>query len=126
MALSLLAHEVSDLCLGKPALKPLSVSSTVADALAALKSSEDDFISVWDCEHSGKIGFREQNDDVGCRCVGKLCMVDVICYLCKEENVLDPSAALRAPVSAILPKIPDLVMHLESSSRYFTFFFFKN
>ncbi|KAF7836740.1 CBS domain-containing protein CBSX5-like [Senna tora] len=116
MAVSLLAHEVSDLCLGKPALKPLSVSATVADALAALKSSDENFISVWDCEDYS-IGFGEENDGLGCcRCVGKLCMVDVICYLCREENLLSPSSALKTPVSAILPKIPGLVMHVDPSS----------
>ncbi|KAI4333696.1 hypothetical protein L6164_018470 [Bauhinia variegata] len=116
MAVSLLAHEVSDLCLGKPSLRPLSVSATVGDALAALKSSEESFISVWDCDHSARIGFSEEKNDVRCRCIGKVCMVDVICYLCQEENLLSPSAALKAPVSAILPKIPGPVMHLESSS----------
>ncbi|XP_054812763.1 CBS domain-containing protein CBSX5 [Prosopis cineraria] len=119
MAVSLLAHEVSDLCLGKPALKPLPLSATVADALAALKTSDDNFISVWNCsDHSivDRIGFAEENDDLGCRCVGKLCMVDVICFLCREENLLSPSAALKAPVSAILPKGPGLVMHIDPSS----------
>ncbi|KAK4255781.1 hypothetical protein QN277_008734 [Acacia crassicarpa] len=119
MAVSLLAHEVSDLCLGKPALKPLPLSATVADALAALKTSDDYFISVWNCsDHSvaARNGFAEENDDLGCRCVGKLCMVDVICYLCREENLLSPSAALKAPVSAILPKISGLVKHVEPSS----------
>lgn len=123
MAVSLLAHEVSDLCLGKPALKPLPLSATVADALAALKTSDDYFISVWNCsDHSvaARIGFAEENEDPGCRCVGKLCMVDIICYLCREENLLSPSAALKAPVSAILPKVSGLVRHLEPSSRYFS------
>ncbi|XP_042974233.1 uncharacterized protein LOC122305740 [Carya illinoinensis] len=27
-------------------------------------------------------------------------MVDVICYLCRDENLFSPSAALKAPVSA--------------------------
>ncbi|XP_028807520.1 CBS domain-containing protein CBSX5 [Neltuma alba] len=119
MAVSLLAHEVSDLCLGKPALKPLPLSATVADALAALKISDDNFISVWNCsDHSvaAGIGFGEENDDLGCRCVGKLCMVDVICYLCREENLLSPTAALKAPVSAILPRTSGVVRHLEPSS----------
>ena len=122
MAVSLLAHVVSDLCLGKPALRSLTISSTVADALSALKNSDDNFISVWDCvDHSAKTGFGDDRCGAGgdeCRCVGKLCMVDVICYLCKDENLLSPSAALKAPVSVILPKIPGLVMHVEPSSRY--------
>ncbi|KAG6628035.1 CBS domain-containing protein CBSX5-like [Carya illinoinensis] len=111
---------LSDLCLGKPALRSLPISATVADALVALKNTDDNFISVWDCvDHSAKVEFGHDNVGVGCecRCVGKVCMVDVICYLCRDENLLSPSAALKAPVSAILPKIPGLVRHLEPSSR---------
>ncbi|XP_004291658.1 PREDICTED: CBS domain-containing protein CBSX5-like isoform 2 [Fragaria vesca subsp. vesca] len=97
MAVSFLRHEVSDLCLGKPALRSLSISATVADAVEALRTSEDNFISVWDCNHHSKSLAGDQ-----CRCVGKVCMVDVICYLSKDENLSSPSAALKAPVSEIL------------------------
>ncbi|KAL6311031.1 hypothetical protein AAG906_015920 [Vitis piasezkii] len=90
MAFSLLAHVVSDLCLGKPALRSLSISATVGEALSALKTSEDSFISVWSCDHSANI-----QDE--CRCVGKICMVDVVCYLCKDDNLLSPSSALKSP-----------------------------
>ncbi|XP_061350456.1 CBS domain-containing protein CBSX5-like [Gastrolobium bilobum] len=113
MEVNFLAREVSDLCLGKPPLRSLSASVTVAEALAAIKSSDDSFISVWRCDHSRGI----ENKELGCcECVGKLCMVDVICYLCKEESLLSPSSALKAPVSSILPKVPNLVVHLEPSS----------
>lgn len=110
MAFSLLAHVVSDLCLGKPALRSLSISATVGEALSALKTSEDSFISVWSCDHSVNI-----QDE--CRCVGKICMVDVVCYLCKDDNLLSPSSALKSPVSDLLPNIPGLVMHVEPHSR---------
>ncbi|KAL6205691.1 hypothetical protein ACLB2K_022945 [Fragaria x ananassa] len=110
MAVSFLRHEVSDLCLGKPALRSLSISATVADAVEALRTSEDNFISVWDCNHHSKSLAGDQ-----CRCVGKVCMVDVICYLSKDENLSSPSAALKAPVSEILTKIPGTVMHVEPS-----------
>ncbi|XP_034679659.1 CBS domain-containing protein CBSX5-like [Vitis riparia] len=109
MAFSLLAHVVSDLCLGKPALRSLSISATVGEALSALKTSEDSFISVWSCDHSANI-----QDE--CRCVGKICMVDVVCYLCKDDNLLSPSSALKSPVSDLLPNIPGLVMHVEPHS----------
>ncbi|XP_044472730.1 CBS domain-containing protein CBSX5-like [Mangifera indica] len=112
MAVTLLAHVVSDLCLGKPALRALSVTASIADALFVLKNSEDSFISVWDCDHS-KV--HESGATSFCRCVGKICMVDVICYLCKEENLLSPSDALKASVSVLLPRIPGLVMHVEPS-----------
>ena len=112
MAFSLLAHEVSDLCLGKPALRSLSVSATVGEALSALKTSEDSFISVWSCDHSAK------NIEDECRCVGKICMVDVVCFLCKDENLLSPSSALKSPVSDLLPTTQSLVTHVEPHSRY--------
>ncbi|KAK9938171.1 hypothetical protein M0R45_014925 [Rubus argutus] len=110
MAVSFLRHEVSDLCLGKPALRALSISATVADAVEALRTSEDNFISVWDCNHHSKSLAGDQ-----CRCVGKVCMVNVICYLSKDDNLLAPSAALKAPVSEVLTKIPGNVMHVEPS-----------
>ncbi|XP_042941199.1 CBS domain-containing protein CBSX5-like [Carya illinoinensis] len=94
---------LSDPCLGKPALRSLPISATVADAFAALKNTDDNFISVWDCvDHSAKVEFGHDNVGVGCecRCVGKVCMVDVICYLCRDENLFSPSATLKAPVSA--------------------------
>ncbi|KAE9585208.1 hypothetical protein Lal_00018212 [Lupinus albus] len=103
MAVSFLGRsKVSDLCLGKPPLRSLSESATVAEALVALKSSDDNFISVWNKEGGG--------------CVGKVCMVDIACYLCKEESVLSPSSALKAPISHVLSKVPGLVMHLEPHS----------
>ncbi|KAM6600851.1 hypothetical protein CsatA_020460 [Cannabis sativa] len=114
MAVSLLSHEISDLCLAKPALRSLPVTATVADALAALKTSDEAFISVWDCNHSSES--LAGGDSHECRCIGKVSMVDVICYLCKEENLLSPSAALKSPLSNILSKIPGLVIHLEPSS----------
>ncbi|XP_015899061.3 CBS domain-containing protein CBSX5 [Ziziphus jujuba] len=128
MAVSLLAHEVSDLCLAKPALRSLSVSATVAEALTALKNSDDTSISVWDCNHSSSSKSAGNNvsavDGIGnngggggeCRCVGKICMVDVICFLSKPQNLLSPCDALKAPVSDLLPKIPGLVMHVQPSS----------
>ncbi|KAG5235507.1 SNF4b family protein [Salix suchowensis] len=128
MAVSLLAREVSDLCLGKPALKSLSLTATVTEVVFALKNSDENFLSVWSCEHTGKTNkehrgnCEEDGGDTGeCKCVGKVSMVDVICYLCKDENLLSPSDALKAPVSALLPEIPGMVVHVEPTSSL-TFF----
>ncbi|KAI3974422.1 hypothetical protein MKX01_018798 [Papaver californicum] len=52
MAISLLSHEVSDLCLGKPALRSLSISATISDALSVLKFTGENYISIWGCDHS--------------------------------------------------------------------------
>ncbi|CAN6806943.1 unnamed protein product [Brassica oleracea] len=118
MALTLLSHEVSDLCIGKPPLRCLStVTATVADAIAALKSSDESFFSVWSCNHD------ETNDDnkkceCECECVGKICMADVICYLTKHDNkALSLSSVFDASVSVLLPKSRSIVVHVQSSCK---------
>ncbi|WJX68381.1 hypothetical protein P8452_52754 [Trifolium repens] len=107
MAVSFLTHELSELCLGKPPLKSISTSATVVEAIEVLRSSDESFVSVWNCDHS----------EFGrCECVGKICMVDVIVFLCKQENLLSPSSALKASIAHVLPKVHRLVVHLEPSS----------
>ncbi|KAL7103602.1 hypothetical protein ACP275_08G189700 [Erythranthe tilingii] len=109
MAARLLAYQVADLCLGKPPLRSLSSSATVADALAAVKSSDENFVGVWSCDHSAK-------RNLECVCVGKVCMVDVICFLCRDENLSSPGLALSSPVSVLLSNANGLVRHVEPSS----------
>lgn len=89
MAVCFLAYQVADLCLGKPPLRSLSASATLANALAALKSSDDNFISLWSCCAEC------------CKCIGKLCMVDIICFLCKDENLASPALAFNSPVTSV-------------------------
>lgn len=113
---SLFSHEVADLCLGKPPLKSLSIAATVGEALSALKRLGETYLSVWSCNHA------EKNDVVTedeCRCVGKVCMLDVISYLGKEDNLSSPSKALQAPIAVLIPKAPStcLVRHLEPNAR---------
>ncbi|KAL1203070.1 CBS domain-containing protein CBSX5 [Cardamine amara subsp. amara] len=105
MALSLLSYHISDLCLGKPPLRCLSASSSsVSDAIAALKSSEDTFLSVWNCNH-------DDDDITECECLGKISMADVICHLSNDH---DPTlSSLNAPVSVLLPKTRSLVLHVQ-------------
>ncbi|GAB2277938.1 hypothetical protein Dimus_012637 [Dionaea muscipula] len=120
MAISLLSYVVSDLCLGKPALKSLSITSTtVADALSALKSSsfKDSSISIWSCVCDHHSSSSSSSASFECKCVGKICMLDIICYLCKDENPSSPSSALNSPVSLILPKSSSpLVKHVEPTT----------
>lgn len=114
MAVSLLAREVSDLCLGKPALRCLSVSSNVGDALSALKRLGESYLSVWSCDHDHDTSSTTTTNSDDCLCIGKVCMVDVICFLCKEDNLKSPSTALQSPISVLIPKEPaGLVRHLE-------------
>lgn len=114
MAARLSRHELSDLCLGKPPLRSLSVNDTVADALAALKKIDDNYVTVWNCHHSF---IRKQQTAISkcttCACIGKVCMVDIICFLSKPQNLSSPSAALHSPLSALLHQTsPLLVRHL--------------
>ena len=121
MAVSILSHEVSDLCLGKPALSSLSASATVGDALSALKRSGDLFLGVWSCDrlHHCNSPRPDKVDFEECKCVGKVCLVDVICFLSGEENLKNPGKALQEPVSVLLnSKVPGLVRHLEPHAKY--------
>ncbi|KAI3439953.1 uncharacterized protein J3R85_004084 [Psidium guajava] len=113
MAVRLPANEISDLCLGKPALRCLSAAATVGDALSALRKSGDAAVSLWSCDDPAPSEAATDREKRGCVCVGKVCMVDIVCFLCREENLADPAAALRSKVEAIVPKVAGLVRHLE-------------
>ena len=78
---------------------------------------DDPYLSVWSCDHRNKNVSLKSNE---CRCIGKVCMVDLICFLCKEENLKNPGKALQEPVSSVLvpSKVPGLVTHLEPHARF--------
>lgn len=116
MAVRFLNREVSDLCLGKPALRSIPSNSTVAEALSLLKRSGETHVSVWNCDHKVLEEEADIDDDDECCCVGKISMVDVICFLCKQENLIDSSKAFDVPISKILPKGDSIVRHLEPNS----------
>ncbi|KAH0456892.1 hypothetical protein IEQ34_014799 [Dendrobium chrysotoxum] len=109
MAVKFMSYEVSDLCIGKPALRALPISSTVGEALLVLKQCGDTYVSVWTSDRSAPVKKAF---------AGKLCMVDILCYLCAEENISSPVAALKNPVSALLSKeTAALMRRVESHSR---------
>ncbi|GFZ15491.1 CBS domain-containing protein [Actinidia rufa] len=115
MAVRLLSYKIADLCLGKPPLRPLSASATVGDAVTALKASDDDcHVSIWSRD---PLLDGPENDSSGeYLCVGKVCMADVICHLCKAENLSSPSSALQSPVSVLLQsEVPGRVRHVDPS-----------
>ncbi|CAN8301997.1 unnamed protein product [Cochlearia groenlandica] len=122
MALTLLSHAISDLCIGKPPLRCLSAATaTVSDAIAALKSSDEPFLTVWSCNHNETNNNNHNNDDK-CECLGKISMANVICYLSKSDNnntnkVLSVSSALDTSVSVLLNKSCPLVVHVRSSLK---------
>ncbi|KAF9590686.1 hypothetical protein IFM89_036209 [Coptis chinensis] len=124
MAVTLSSHEVSDLCLGKPALKSLPLSSKLIEALNALKTTGETYLSVWDCTHScQKI---QSFVETECKCVGKISMVDIVCFLCKqqqqqqqqhvEEDESNLSSFLQLPVSVIVSKGDSIIRHVEPHS----------
>ncbi|XP_071723389.1 CBS domain-containing protein CBSX5-like [Rutidosis leptorrhynchoides] len=118
MAVNLLFNEVSDLCLGKPALRSLSISTTIGDALIALKRSFESSLSVWTCICRRRQSNKEYCEEL-CQCVGKICMVDVVCFLGKEENLKNPFSALQLPISVLIPNKsnPSLVRQLDPHAR---------
>ncbi|KAL1560179.1 CBS domain-containing protein CBSX5-like isoform X1 [Salvia divinorum] len=108
MALRSLCAEVSDLCIGKPELKWIAATASLAEALAALKASGEIYISVWVCSQNTAGG--------SCVCVGKCSAADVILFLCREDNLADPFKALQTPVCDILPKGTPVVRHVTPNS----------
>lgn len=116
MAVRFLNYVVADLCLGKPPLRSLPATVTVGEALTALKTFEEKYVSVWSCKDHGL------QDGEDCVCIGKVCMVDIICFLANEENLSSPAEALSTPLSALLSPFPGLVRHVEPSSRYWICF----
>ncbi|WVZ87719.1 hypothetical protein U9M48_034314 [Paspalum notatum var. saurae] len=92
MAVRLLqTHEVSDLCIGKPALRWLPPSSTVADAVAELEGggAPDAAVAVWDGAEGSAV-------------VGRVRMPNVVLFLCADPNLASPAAALHATLSDML------------------------
>lgn len=113
MAVRLLDHHISDICLGKPALRSISLSATLADALSALKKLGENYISVWSCaSHSSKSATHHD-----CRYIAKISVLDVILFLCKQDNLSQPAVALQSSVSVLIPAVPVLVRHLEPHAR---------
>lgn len=101
MAVSLPSYEVSDLCIGKPPLRRLPQSATVAEALVSLKLCGESYLSVW-AENPPVSAPHSAAKGGAAVFMGKICMVDVICHLCGGDNTDDPSSALSSPVSVLL------------------------
>ncbi|XP_019440260.1 PREDICTED: CBS domain-containing protein CBSX5-like [Lupinus angustifolius] len=105
------SNEVSDLCLGKPAIRSISLSDTVSDAIFLLKKTPESYVSVWNCQHS-------LNHHHHCVCVGKVCMLHIICFISKPHNVKTLSLALQSPISLLLTETAALVRHLPPNASF--------
>uniref|UniRef100_A0A0E0KWV8 CBS domain-containing protein n=1 Tax=Oryza punctata TaxID=4537 RepID=A0A0E0KWV8_ORYPU len=102
------SHDVSDLCIGKPPVRWLPPSSTVADAIAEIEAGgsrgPDAAVAVWD----GKKG----------PVLGRVCMVDVHLFLCGGEgNLASPAAALQATLSDLLAAGAPPVRRIDPDAR---------
>ncbi|XP_074561410.1 CBS domain-containing protein CBSX5-like [Curcuma longa] len=105
MAVRLVSNEVSDLCIGKPAVRSLPPSAaTVGDVLAALRRGDAPHLAVLVVDRAAP-----EKRAVS----GKLCVADVICFLCSDGNLASPAVALERPISALLPKGGGLVRRVE-------------
>lgn len=116
MAVALRSPEVSDLCIGKPPVRSLPPSATVADALAALRSGgAASYVAVVAGDRAPSPSpSPEKARDVA----GRVGIADVVCFLCGDERSLaDPGGALRSPVSALLPKDAPPIRRVEPHAR---------
>ena len=99
MAASILSHVVSDLCIGKPAVRVLPQSTTIAAALATLCAGAgavaDPFIFVDTAPSDAK-------KTVMVVSYVKVSAAGILCYVCGDSgNLADPAAALSRPVSVL-------------------------
>jgi hypothetical protein len=109
MAVRLLqTHDVSDLCIGKPALRWLPPTSTVADAAAELEGAgAGAAVAVWDGDEASDVA-------------GRVRMADVLLFLCAAANLASPAAALQATLSDLLAAAappPPPVRRIEPDAR---------
>ncbi|RZR79389.1 hypothetical protein BHM03_00005106 [Ensete ventricosum] len=112
MAVSLVLNEVSDLCIGKPPQRSLPLSAaTVIDALRALKRGSEPHLAVLDPD-------RASSGKKAVAVAGKICVADILCFLCSDGNLASPTAALERPVTALLPKGAGLVRLVEPQFRF--------
>uniref|UniRef100_A0A0D3G1S3 CBS domain-containing protein n=1 Tax=Oryza barthii TaxID=65489 RepID=A0A0D3G1S3_9ORYZ len=110
------SHDVSDLCIGKPPVRWLPPSSTVADAIAEIEAGggrgPDAAVAVWD-------GRKGEVD-------GRVCMADVHLFLCggdgEAASLASPAAALQATLSDLLaagaPPVRRIEPHARSRPRH--------
>ncbi|KAF3322363.1 CBS domain-containing protein CBSX5-like protein [Carex littledalei] len=92
MAVSILCHDISDLCIGKPAVSSLHLSAAVSDAISSLRRSPSQFLLI--------ISDKPSPEKKPAAIAGSICLVDVVCFLCSEgkRQLVDPAGALGSSV----------------------------
>ncbi|KAJ4746902.1 hypothetical protein LUZ62_081307 [Rhynchospora pubera] len=97
MAVSILCHDISDLCIGKPAVSSLPLSAPVSDAVSALRRSPSQSLLITSDKPSP--------EKKAVTIAGSICLVDLVCFLCSEGKRLDDCAgSLETSVSVLLQK----------------------
>ncbi|ONK73745.1 uncharacterized protein A4U43_C04F34820 [Asparagus officinalis] len=108
MAVCLQSNVASDLCIGKPSLRSIPITASVGEALVALREWGEAKLGV-------ALGEKKSKDKAG-GIVGDICMVDVLCYLCSQQNIKCPVSALQNPVSVLLSKGDGVVRAIDPDS----------
>ncbi|XP_071714525.1 CBS domain-containing protein CBSX5-like isoform X2 [Rutidosis leptorrhynchoides] len=97
MAITLLATEISDLCLGKPPLRSLPVTATVADAVFTLKNSEENLVNPLNALQSN--------------------VLDLVSNVKGQIRHLEPNSSLLEAIDCILEGAQNLVIPIDTNVR---------
>jgi hypothetical protein len=136
------ARQVGDLAVGKPPLHKYPKALSVGAALKALRSSDDAELSLWEelcpltekpikearelvshvpSNHGAPSPCPPQSPNENLwRCVGKVGMVDLICFLAHDQSLADQAAALQTPVSSLVPDTAFTIQHVDPRSKCVT------
>lgn len=118
MAASILSHVVSDLCIGKPAVRVLPQSTPIAAALATLRAGADPFVFV---DAALPSGAKAQQTTAATVVSVKVSVAEILCYVCGDDgNLGDPTAALGRPVSVLTAAVGDhaVTRRVDAQTRY--------
>ncbi|CAK9858300.1 unnamed protein product [Sphagnum jensenii] len=125
------SRQVGDLALGKPAVRRLPITATVGEALKFLKKTHGPHLGLWVQQQSQSTTVRnnvhrEQENFLvdpnpgSWQCVGRVSMIEIICFLARDESLLDLAAALKAPLSVFVsPTSSAAIHHVDSRTKLF-------
>ncbi|KAH8972322.1 hypothetical protein BDL97_02G188500 [Sphagnum fallax] len=156
--------QVGDLALGKPAVRRLSTTATVGEALELLKKAHEPYLGLWahkkhvigpraaaaadsssssvnsliifgngtttttlrkpaaireeDLDHPNERN--SSNSGRRWQCVGRVSMIEMICFLARDESLMNLPAALNTPLSVFVsPTSSSAVHHVDSRTWLF-------
>lgn len=123
------SRQVGDLALGKPAVRRLPITATVGEALKFLKKTHGPHLGLWVQQqsqsttvrnnlHREQENFLVDPNPVSWQCVGRVSMIEIICFLARDESLLDLAAALKAPLSVFVsPTSSSAIHHVDSRTK---------